>query len=207
MRVTRDEKDKTHQRIVEGAARLIRERGIDATSVAEVMSEAGMTHGGFYRHFSDKDALMVAALEEAFAERRAALQTRFEHQSPDSAVAAYHVDYLQEGHLGALDIGCPVPTMAGDVARAGEKLKAAYGANIRSIIDILAQGMGGSPEDRRRAATREIALLAGAIMIARASDTATARAILDACRGDPSVSRNEAGTERELTGGHVTKGG
>lgn len=185
MRVSQQEKEKTYRRIVDGAARLVRERGIDATSVADVMGEAALTHGGFYRHFADKDALIVAALEAAFAERRAALEARFLTQSPETAVCAYHNDYLQEGHLTALAIGCPVPALAGDVARASDPLKTAYGANIQSLTAILAQGMTGSDEERHQAAIREIAMLAGAIMIARASDPDTARHILAACRVAP----------------------
>jgi TetR/AcrR family transcriptional repressor of nem operon len=182
MRVSQEEKNKTHRRIVEAAARLIRERGIDATSVSEVMSAAGLTHGGFYRHFKDKDALMAAALDEAFRERTASLIARFGDQSPQAAVAEYHGDYLQDGHLSALAIGCPVPTMAGDVARSPEQLKAAYGAQIREIVRILEQGIAGSSEERHRGALREIALLAGAIMIARASDPEMARDMLQSCR-------------------------
>ena len=183
MRTSRDEKEKTARRIVDGAARLVRERGIEATSVADVMSDAGLTHGGFYRHFAGKEALMLAALEAAFAERQAALEQRFDGREPAEAVADYHVDYLKDGHVGAAATGCPVPTLAGDVARAPGPLKAAYGANVRRVIRTLARGMPGSADQRQASAAREIALLAGAIMLARASDPETAKLILAACRG------------------------
>ena len=183
MRTSRDDKAKTHQRIVQGAARLMRERGLAATSVADVMNDAGLTHGGFYRHFDGKEALMLAALEAAFAERRTALEQRFQDQPPEQAVAGYHADYLHDGHVAAAGHGCPVPTLAGDLARAPDALKAAYGANIRHVIGLLAQGMPGSPSERQALAARELAMLAGAIMLARASDPETAALVLAACRG------------------------
>lgn len=182
VRLSRDEKEKSHRRIVEGAARLIRERGIAATSVADVMAQAGLTHGGFYRHFAGKDDLMVAALEAAFSERLAELKARLEAQSPPAAVAGYCGRYLQDGHVTSVAMGCPIPTMAGDVARASDDLKATYGAHVREVVALLAQGMDGTAEEREKCAFREIAMLAGAIMIARASDRDTARAVLRACR-------------------------
>jgi len=182
MRTTREEKQKTSQRIVEGAARLVRERGIEATSVADVMSAAGLTHGGFYRHFEDKDALMVAALEAAFAERLAALDERFDAGTPAEAVAGYQAEYLHDGHVTARAIACPLPLLGGDVGRAGDTLKATYGASVRQLIDSLERGMPGSPEERRAQAVRRIAMLVGAVTLARASDPETGRMILAACR-------------------------
>ena len=67
MRVSEEEKQKTHRRIVEGATRLVRERGIEGTSVSDVMSDAGLTNGGFYRHFETREALLVAAIEAVMA--------------------------------------------------------------------------------------------------------------------------------------------
>lgn len=182
MRVSRQEKEKTHRRIVDGAARLIRERGVAGTSVAEVMGEAGLTHGGFYRHFGGKDELLRAALDAAFHERFAELKARFAESTPEAAVAAYRRQYLQDGHVAERARGCPIPTLAADVARAGEDLKGAYGANVRALVALLAQGMDGTAREREQSALREVALLAGAILIARASDPDTARALLKACR-------------------------
>lgn len=185
MRVSQDEKDRSRQRIIAGAARLIRERGIDATSLADVMREAGLTHGGFYRHFADKDALIEAALDAAFAERLTSLESRLAQAAAPAAVAAYHREYLQEGHVEARALGCPVPALAGDVARQSRALRESYGAHLRRIVETLARGMPGSAEERLVAATRDLAMIAGAIMLARASDPDTARSILAACRDAP----------------------
>jgi TetR/AcrR family transcriptional repressor of nem operon len=195
MRTSREDKQKTAQRIVDGAARLMRERGIEATSVADVMNEAGLTHGGFYRHFDGKDALMLAALEAAFAERHAALEQRFRESSPADALAGYRDDYLSQGHTEAAAIGCPLPALAGDVARASEPLRAAYGANVQRAVRTLAQGIPGSGAEAQARAAREIAMLVGALVLARASDKETAKLILDACRGANFTQGNDADAE------------
>lgn len=167
---------------MEGAARLVRERGIEATSVADVMSAAGLTHGGFYRHFADKEALLLAALEAAFAERLAVLEQRFRDGTPAEAVARNRDDYLSEGHLRTAGIGCPMPALAGEIARAAPALKAAHGANVRRFVAALARGMPGSGAAAEASAARELAMLVGGLLLARASDPATATLILRACR-------------------------
>src|SRR5262249_34851834 len=85
MRMSQDEKDKSHGRIVASASRLLRERGLAGASVDDVMKAAGMTHGGFYKHFDNKEALVEAAMDAAFAEFTDAL----ERGDPQQAVAAY----------------------------------------------------------------------------------------------------------------------
>ena len=94
MRVSQEEKDRSHGRIVESAARLVRERGIDSTSVSDVMGDAGMTHGGFYRHFDTKEALLAAALESAFDQILALLETQPGEDKPQASVAEYQAHYL-----------------------------------------------------------------------------------------------------------------
>jgi TetR/AcrR family transcriptional repressor of nem operon len=182
MRVSQDEKDRSHRRIVAAAARLVRERGLESTSVADVMSEAGLTHGGFYRHFDTKDSLSAAALQSAFGQIQSELASRLETTEPGAAVAGFHAHYLSEGHVSNPGIGCPIAALAGEVGRASETLKTAFGCGVNRLITQLAMGMPGSESKRRAKATRELAMLAGAVMIARASDPETARAVLSACR-------------------------
>ena len=94
MRVTQHEMDANHDRIVEGAARLMRERGVRSTSVADAMNEAGMTHGGFYRHFKTKDDLVVEALRSAFDDFAKPLELRQQIESPQAVAAEYKALYL-----------------------------------------------------------------------------------------------------------------
>lgn len=182
MRVSREEMEKSHTRIVDGAARLLRERGIESTSVADVMNDAGLTHGGFYRHFKTKDELLAAAVEKAFADLTAALEARFDKFGRDGAVADYHADYLSKPHLDQPGKGCPIAALAGDVARAPVALKAVFGAGVKRLIAKLAEGVRGPAQDRQAKAARRLAMLVGAVMIARASDPEAARTVLAACQ-------------------------
>jgi TetR/AcrR family transcriptional repressor of nem operon len=183
MRVSREEKNRSHERIVEGAARIMRERGLDNTSVADVMTEAGLTHGGFYRHFGAKATLLESALERAFDEAIATLEGGPEDEFP-GAVAAYFDRYLSRGHLENPGIGCPVAALGGDIARGDGSLKAAFGKGVNRFIAAVAKGMTGSSTEKRAKAARKLAMMAGAVTIARASDAETADFLLSACR-DP----------------------
>jgi TetR/AcrR family transcriptional repressor of nem operon len=175
MRVSRQDRDAGHERIVTEASRLLRRRGVEATGVAGVMTAAGRTHGGFYRHFPNKQALVMAAMEAAFDEVLG---------RPD----AFGAFYLSDAHLRHPERGCPIAALGSDVARQPAALKRAFGTGVRRVIARLT----GSVPERGKAATRHLAILVGAIVMARASDPATAAAILDACRsglGDVGESR------------------
>jgi len=181
MRVSQDEKDRSHRRIVEAAARLVRERGIEGTGVADVMAAAGLTHGGFYRHFDGKEALMAAALEEAFDQIVSDFDAPASCEQPAMALAGYELRYLSEGHVRNPGIGCPVAALAGEVARASGPVRKAFSTGVNRMIAGLARGLKGSEGRRRDQATRRLAMMAGAVMIARATDDETARAVLAAC--------------------------
>jgi len=182
MRVSQDEKDRSHRRIVEAAARLVRERGVEGAGVADVMALAGLTHGGFYRHFDGKEALLAAAVGESFGQIMSGLETPAAIEHPAQATAAFEDRYLSEGHVQNPGIGCPVAALAGDIARASQPLRASFSAGLNRMVASLARGMRGSEQKRRDQAARRIAMMAGAVMIARASDEETGRAVLAACR-------------------------
>jgi TetR/AcrR family transcriptional repressor of nem operon len=182
MRVSREEKQRSHQRIVKSAARLLRERGVDATSVADVMTNAGLTHGGFYRHFETKEALTETALGSAFDQITALIEAQQSATGPEAAVTAFQRIYLSDAHAANPGLGCPIAALAGEIGRGTETLKAAFGRGVNRLVDRLMLGMPGAVAKRRERATRELAMMAGAIMIARASDPETARAVLTACR-------------------------
>lgn len=183
MRVSREEKDRSHARIVASAAKLVRQLGIENASVNEVMREAGLTHGGFYKHFESKDALLDAALDHAFDEIAMMLTPGPPPGDPTALSTAFQDFYLSEGHLAATGKGCPIAALGNDVARGTMALKACFGIGVRRIIALLARGVAGSDRVRQARATRQIAMMAGAVMIARASDPETAREVLAACRG------------------------
>jgi len=184
MRVSQAEKDKSHARIVQTAARLIRERGPETTSVADVMTGAGLTHGGFYRHFGNKDALTEAALDAAFEQILGALDARLKSDTPPGALAGFKDLYLSEAHVGHPGLGCPIAAIAGEVARGTMALKQVFGKGVERLVARMAMGMPGAEARRREHAIRQLAMMAGAVMIARASDPQTAQSVLVACRSE-----------------------
>jgi len=182
MRRPREIKEATHTAIVAHASRLFRERGVEGTSVGDVMAQAGLTHGGFYRHFETKEALAAAAIRETFAGIGKAVEERAASVGIAQAVADYLAYYLSDDHLTHPGLGCPAPSLGGEIGRAPGTLKAEFGASLNRTLTLLAQGFPGAEAESRAEATRAFALRVGAILLARASDDATAREIVDACR-------------------------
>lgn len=184
MRRSREEKAETHQAIVAKAAQLFRERGVEGTSVGDVMHASGMTHGGFYRHFESKEALLVAALKSAFDgmldDLSAALAT-----IPPAEVRCRFVDgYLSSAMVANVADGCPVAALSIDAARSSDGVRATFGAGAQAMITVLADAMDGPEDQRMRRAAQTFAMAAGAMMLARASDPKTAAMVLQAVRGD-----------------------
>ncbi len=182
MRVSQREMSKTHKRIVEGASRLMRKRGIEATSVNDVMKRAHLTHGGFYRHFDSKESLVSAALEDAFNEVLNGMENSYRVLGAKNGSKQYHEHYLSDGHVKHPELGCPIAALSMDVARSTVSVKSAFADGFGRVVDKLAQGGDGTPEENRAAAIRKLSMLAGAVMIARASDATTAGAVLAACK-------------------------
>ena len=151
MRKSRGEAAQTRKRIVQAAARQFREKGIVATGLAELMKAAGLTHGGFYKHFASKDQLVAeatAAAVDSLLKEMAALPTF------PSAVAAY----LSTGHRDNPASGCPLAALGDELARSGKEARAAATTGFMRLVDTLAR-------DASNAAARRRALVAAATMI------------------------------------------
>ena len=183
MRVSREEMERSHERIVQEASRLFRSNGIENTSVADVMKAAGLTHGGFYRHFESKEALVCAAIQSAFSQLKNLTDRNLHEKEAGKAIALYHRFYLSDRHLSQPGEACPVAILAGEVARATPELKSVFGTGVKQMIGTMAQQRSRTSEKERRVeATREFAMLVGAAVIARACDLDTAEDVLAACR-------------------------
>jgi len=182
MRRSREAKAETHDAIVEKASRLFRERGVEGTSVGDIMAEAGLTHGGFYRHFENKDALVAATIRSAFDGVAEAVRSRAEVVGLGAAVGDYLNFYLSSEHLAHPGLGCPAPSLAGEIARGSDALKAEFGAGFDQVARVLAEGMTGSETSRRERALRELAMRVGAVLIARASHPEMAMEVMKACQ-------------------------
>jgi len=182
MRVSREEMDRSHERIVSGASRLLRENGLENTSVADVMQAAGLTHGGFYRHFETKTALVESAIQSAFSQMTELIEQNLGDKPPAIGRQMLHDYYLSEKHLGHPGSGCPVATLAGDIARAEADLKTVFGQGVEQMLRAVALCHTGAQEARETAAIRDFARLVGAAVIARACDPEIAQTVLAACR-------------------------
>lgn len=183
MRVTREVMNDGHRAIVEGAARLLRERGMAGTSVADAMTAAGKTHGGFYRHFASKDAMVAEALRAAFDAFMQPLEQASEGAPRKAAVDAYREAYLSEAHRANPGLGCPMPALGSELARAPNEVRSEFSAGVRRVLEQLASTRRGDESHRTAAAARELAMMVGCVMLARACDEDLASRFLEACRG------------------------
>lgn len=169
MRYSGTHKEETRNRIVAVASRQVRARGPDGVSVAEVMAEAGLTHGGFYAHFKSKDALVAAAIEAAFENRRAHFRNLPEAIDAPAFLDRFVDSYVSAVHRDRPERGCPVATLSSDIPRQGEAARAAFDAGVKSLIRTIASRLTvGAPEDRDALAGSLVTEMAGAVALARA---------------------------------------
>jgi TetR/AcrR family transcriptional repressor of nem operon len=184
MRYGDDHKQRTRERVLHAAARAIRNEGPDRIGVAAVMSEAGLTHGGFYAHFASKEALIAAAISQMFAEAGERRRAAVEGKAPRDALRDYVRSYLSRAHRDARDIGCPLAALATDLPRMPEDAKAAFGegvARMTEALETLVEATGGPSE----AAGPLISEMVGALALARSvADPAQSDQILMAARAD-----------------------
>lgn len=183
MRVSREVMIKHRQDILAAANRMFKQRGIDGTSVAEVMQAAGLTHGGFYRHFSSKEALVAEAMGLSFEAMAADLAQKREEIGPKAALREFIAGYLTIRHVRAPGEGCPVAAIGAEAGRAGEAVREVFAQGVRAFADLVASCLEGEAQDRRQRALRLLAGLAGAVVMARSvGDDSLAQEILLACQ-------------------------
>jgi TetR/AcrR family transcriptional repressor of nem operon len=177
MRVSRQQAAENRQRIVDTAARLFRDKGIEGVGVDAIMKDAGLTHGGFYGHFASKDALAAEAVT-------CALDRSAERQSRAAGLGELVSDYLSERHRADRANGCAVAALGADFARQGPALRKTLTASVRGQVDRLAGLLRrGTPAARRRRAIATFAGMVGALTLARGvDDPALAQEILAAAR-------------------------
>jgi TetR/AcrR family transcriptional repressor of nem operon len=177
MRVSNEEKERSRARILAEAAKLFRREGVAGASVGDIMQAAGMTHGGFYRHFADKEELLAAAITDAFDTFAAPLR---EAEDPAHAVARFQSRYLSGTHRANPERGCPAAALGIDVARADDRVRSAFSLGVEAMAKGIARGI--EEEDARAQSLRMLSMLVGAMVLARATDDRLAASILSACR-------------------------
>ena len=170
-RATTKSKQVTHERIVETAARAIRRSGYNGTSVADIMKEAGLTHGGFYAHFPSREAMLAEAADRAGAES-VAMSTRVAATAkPEQALQALVHAYLSKEHVKNLEMGCPIAALGSEMPRQAPEVRRAATRRIKEMIDVVARQMPdwGKPAAHQRALVT-VATSVGALLLARAVD-------------------------------------
>jgi AcrR family transcriptional regulator len=177
-----DRKAQTHDRIVEVAARAIRRGGYDGIGVADIMKEAGLTHGGFYAHFASRDAMLVEALQRAGRDSDQLVAERIALRRADgeSAFTAVVSNYLQESHLAAVERGCLVAALASEMSRQKDAVLDASRARAQALIELVRRALpeGVAPEQAPVIA----ATLVGALQIARTLGGKAGKALLASTR-------------------------
>ena len=164
---SQEDKVKNHERIVEVAAARIRESGTATPGVAEIMKSAGLTHGGFYKHFASRDDLVAEAVDRALADGEAAMLTLTE--GADDPLAAFVDWYTSAAHRDDPAAGCAVVALGSDVPRGEERVRTAYRKQVERYLGHLETLLGGG-EDARRRAVVALSALVGGVLVARAVD-------------------------------------
>ena len=175
-------KEVTHERIVDAAARAIRRSGYDGTSVADIMKEAGLTHGGFYAHFASREAMLAEAADRAGAEATAASARVVAGAPPEQALQRLLRAYLSKEHIKGVEMGCPVVALGSEMPRQAPEVRRAATRRIKEMIDVVTRQSPdwGQPGAHERALVT-VATMVGALLLARAvDDTKLSDALLKA---------------------------
>jgi TetR/AcrR family transcriptional repressor of nem operon len=177
MRYGPEHKAESHQKIVKDASRRMRAEGIAGAAVSAVMRDAGLTHGGFYKHFRSKDELLMESLGEAFREIADRLGKAAETSEPGEAWKAIVTAYLSPEHCDHAECGCPLAALAPELARAEKAMKAGIFKELMNYKNRMLPFMPGRrAADRERAFVVIFSTMLGAVGIARILPDRAARA-------------------------------
>jgi AcrR family transcriptional regulator len=168
-------KEQTRERVLRAAARAIRKHGYEGVGVADVMKDAGLTHGGFYAHFESRDALLAAAAEQAGLESAESLSRAIAKAKPGDELMAIVDTYLADSHVTAAEqgLGCAIAASGTEVPRQCPEVRRAVTRRIKDLIGLVEQQLPGwGKSAAHEKAMSVVATLVGALMLARAVDDA-----------------------------------
>ena len=175
-------KEASHERIVSAAARAIRRSGYDGTGVADIMKEAGLTHGAFYAHFASREAMLAEAADRAGAESNALGASVIAAVPADQSLQALLQVYLSKEHLDNIETGCPISALGSEMPRQSPEVRRAATRRIKEMIDLVARQFPdwGQPGAHERALVT-VATMVGTLILARAvNDAALSDALCSA---------------------------
>ncbi len=185
MRKSRQEAAETRQRIVEAASRRFREKGIEATALSDVMADAGLTHGGFYKHFASKDHVVLESLQLATDSMHASMSATLERWPGKRGINAAIEQYLSESHFHDIGCDCTFVSLASELARRSDDVRDAASAGMVSLIELFTNGLMTelTPAAARKRATVIVSTMIGAMTVARlVNDDTLAASVLREAR-------------------------
>lgn len=164
-------KEASHERIVSAAARAIRRSGYDGTGVADIMKEAGLTHGAFYAHFASREAMLAEAAGLACAQSAAAANDVVARTPPDKALQTMLLAYLSKAHVEQVELGCPLAALGSETSRQAPEVRRVTTRHIKAMVDLVARQSPdwGQPAAHEHALVT-LATMVGALVLARAVD-------------------------------------
>lgn len=170
-RFVQSRKEASHERILQAATRAIRRSGYAGTGVADIMREAGLTHGGFYAHFDSREAMLTEAADRAGAETVTLLEQFATAAPPKDAYRTLLKTYLSRAHVERAETGCPVAALGSEMPRQAPEVRHAATRRIKDMIDLVARYASdrSEPEGRRKALATTATMI-GALILARAVD-------------------------------------
>jgi len=207
MRKSRAETARTRERIVSGASEMFRERGLADVGVAELMADAGLTHGGFYSHFESREALVAEAIRYALVESAQRIYLSELRNGDKPGYSRLIHKYLSEGHRDNPKNGCVLASLGSEVARQGGDSRSVFSEGFDGLVSLLAEL---SPERTRKARRAHIlaviSTLAGALTLARAvNDPDVSDEILVSVRKSLLADEERRNTRDSGPGKHLMK--
>ncbi|WP_449447968.1 TetR/AcrR family transcriptional regulator [Thermomonas brevis] len=168
---TTSAKAATHERIVDAAARAIRRNGYSGAGVADIMKDAGLTHGGFYAHFASRQAMLAEAADRAGAEAVQSMQRVTAGAPPQRALHAMLQAYLSDQHLKNIENGCATAALCSELPRQAPEVRSAATRRIKEMIDLVARQLPdwGQPGAHEQALVA-VSTMVGALALSRAVD-------------------------------------
>src|SRR5882757_10555102 len=168
MRYSKEHKLETHARIVKKASVRLREKGAHGIGVADLMKDAGLTHGGFYAHFDSREALVIEAFSDAMDRGTERWRKLAEQTAPEKRLATIVESYLTPVHRDDPGHGCAVPTLGAEIARETAKTRKAFAAKLEQMIDIMADQILDVPrKTARKQAMAALTTMMGTLVLSR----------------------------------------
>lgn len=170
-RPTTRSKEATHERIVEAGARAIRRYGYDGIGIADIMKQAGLTHGGFYAHFASREAMLAELADRAGADAIATFLRITDAVTAEQPLQALLRAYLSKEHVKNPEVGCPIAALGTEMPRQAHAVRRAITHRIKEMIDVVSRQSAdwGQPGAHERALAITATMI-GAVVLARAVD-------------------------------------